>query len=123
VNKKLYVGNLPYTATTDQLREHFSQAGTVVDAVVIIDGRTNRSKGFGFVEFEKEEDAGKAITMFGGKDFGGRNLVVNEARPKAEEGGEAPAKAEAAPKAEAPKEEEATEEEKPEEVKEEKKAE
>jgi cold-inducible RNA-binding protein len=87
VNKKLYVGNLPYTVTLDQLKDYFSGAGTVIDAVVIIDSQTGRSKGFGFVEFEKEEDAKKAIEMFGGKDFQGRTLVVNEARPKVEDGG------------------------------------
>jgi len=81
VANKLYVGNLPYTATTDQLREHFATAGTVVDAVVITDRNSGRSKGFGFIEYEKEEDAKKAVDMFNGKDFDGRNLVVNEARP------------------------------------------
>jgi RNA recognition motif-containing protein len=78
---KLYVGNLPYTITGDMLRDHFTTAGTVVDAVVISDRQSGRSKGFGFVEFEKEEDAQKAIEMFNGKDMEGRNLVVNEARP------------------------------------------
>lgn len=87
MNKKLYVGNLPYTVTLDQLKDFFSGAGVVTDAVVIIDSQTGRSKGFGFIEFEKEEDAKKAIEMFGGKDFQGRNLVVNEARPKVEDGG------------------------------------
>jgi len=82
VNKKLYVGNLPYEVGTDELRTHFSQAGTVVDAVVITDKRTGRSKGFGFVEFEKEEEAKKAIEMFNSQDFQGRALVVNEARPQ-----------------------------------------
>ena len=75
---KLYVGNLPYSATTDQLREYFATAGNVVDAVVITDRSSGRSKGFGFVEFEKEEDAKKAVETFNGKDFEGRNLVVNE---------------------------------------------
>ena len=82
MSKKLYVGNLPYQATTDDLRTHFSQAGTVTDAVVIMDQRSGRSKGFGFVEFEKEEEAAKAIEMFNTKDFQGRALVVNEARPQ-----------------------------------------
>lgn len=82
--KKLYVGNLPYSAGADALRTHFSQAGTVIDAVVITDKSTGRSKGFGFVEFEKDEEALKAIEMFHGKDFDGRQLVVNEARPKEE---------------------------------------
>ena len=86
MSKKLYVGNLPYSVTTDDLKGHFSQAGSVVDAIVISDSRTGRSKGFGFVEFDKDEDADKAISMFGGKDFNGRNLVVNVARPKVEDG-------------------------------------
>ena len=64
MSKKLYVGNLPYTVTSDQLRQQFSQAGTVVDCTVITDRQTGRSKGFGFVEFEKEEDAKKAIETF-----------------------------------------------------------
>ncbi len=82
MSKKLYVGNLPYQTTTDDLRTHFSQAGTVVDAVVIMDKSTGRSKGFGFIEFEKEEEAAKAIEMFSQKDFQGRALVVNEAKPQ-----------------------------------------
>ncbi len=84
MNKKLYVGNLPYETTQDDLRTHFAQAGNVVDAVVISDRATGRSKGFGFVEFETEEEAKKAIDMFNDKDFNGRNIIVNEARPKAE---------------------------------------
>jgi len=82
VSKKLYVGNLPYTVTSDQLRQQFSQAGTVVDCTVITDRQTGRSKGFGFVEFEKEEDAKKAIETFNEQEMEGRKLVVNEARPK-----------------------------------------
>lgn len=82
MSKKLYVGNLPYEVGADALRAHFSQAGTVTDAVVIADKNTGRSKGFGFVEFEKDEEAAKAIEMFNTKDFQGRALVVNEARPK-----------------------------------------
>lgn len=84
--KKLYVGNLSYSVTSDLLKTHFAQAGTVVDAVVISDSRTGRSKGFGFVEYDKDDEAKKAIEMFNGKDMEGRNLVVNEARPKKEEG-------------------------------------
>jgi len=77
---------LPYSVTSDQLREHFSQAGAVTDCVVITDRQSGRSKGFGFVEFENEEDAKKAIEMFNQKEMDGRSLVVNEARPKREEG-------------------------------------
>ncbi len=79
---RLYVGNLSYAVNDDQLSEHFAQAGTVVTATVIKDRYSGRSRGFGFVEMETEEAAKKAIEMFHGKDFQGRNLVVNEARPQ-----------------------------------------
>lgn len=82
MNSKLYVGNLPYSVTGDTLGAHFGQAGTVVDAVVITEQHSGRSKGFGFVEMSSPEEAKKAIEMFNGKDFEGRDLVVNEARPK-----------------------------------------
>ncbi|MEA3399549.1 MAG: RNA-binding protein [Patescibacteria group bacterium] len=82
--KKLYVGGLPYKTTNDEFKTYFEEAGSVESAVVIMDKMTGRSKGFGFVEFENDADAEKAITMFDGKDFEGRNLTVNEARPKAE---------------------------------------
>lgn len=82
--KKLYVGNLAYSITQDQLREHFAAAGTVADAVVITDRETGRGRGFGFVEMATEAEAKKAIEMFNGKEMDGRALVVNEARPKAE---------------------------------------
>jgi cold-inducible RNA-binding protein len=82
VNKKLYVGNLPYSVTGDQLKSHFAQAGSVVDSVVISDKYSGRSKGFGFVEMSTEDEAKKAIEMFNGKDLEGRNLIVNEARAK-----------------------------------------
>jgi len=84
LNKKLYVGNLDYSVTQDQLKEHFAQAGSVVDVAVITDRYSGRGKGFGFVEMATEEEAKKAIEMFNEKDFGGRNIVVNEARPKRE---------------------------------------
>lgn len=80
--KKLYVGNLPYTVTDDQLNQYFAEAGTVISATVIIDKFSGKSKGFGFVEFENDDDANKAIEMFNGKEFEGRALVVNEARPQ-----------------------------------------
>jgi len=79
--KKLYVGGLPYSTTQDELQAAFSQAGAVSSATIIIDKMTGRSKGFGFVEFASDEDAEKAIDMWNGKDFGGRSLTVNEARP------------------------------------------
>jgi RNA recognition motif-containing protein len=81
---KLYVGNLDYGVTSEQLGEHFAQAGKVVEANVISDRYTGRSKGFAFVEMSSEEEAKKAIEMFNDKDFQGRNIVVNEARPKRE---------------------------------------
>ncbi len=84
MNKKLYVGNLDYGIVDDQLTELFTQAGKVETAVVITDQRTGRSKGFGFVEMSSEKEAKKAIEMFNGKEFQGRNLVVNEARPRKE---------------------------------------
>jgi len=82
--KKLYVGGLPYTTTDNELKEAFSQAGVVSSATIIMDRMTGRSKGFGFVEFENDGDADKAIDMWNGKDFGGRTLTVNEARPMEE---------------------------------------
>lgn len=82
--KKLYVGGLPYSTTEDSLKEAFSQAGAVESAIIISDKMTGRSKGFGFVEMSSDEEAQKAIDMFNGKDFEGRNLTVNEARPMEE---------------------------------------
>lgn len=81
MNKKLYVGGLPYATTEDSLRAAFAQAGTVVSVAIIKDKFTGRSKGFGFVEMGSDEEAKAAIEMFHGKDFEGRTLTVNEARP------------------------------------------
>ncbi len=81
MNKKLYVGSLSYDTTADTLKDLFSQAGTVESVAVIIDKISGRSKGFGFVEMSSEEEATKAIEMFNGKEFEGRNIIVNEARP------------------------------------------
>lgn len=78
---KLFVGNLEYTVTGDDLREAFSQAGTVVDAVVITDKMSGRSRGFGFVEMGSEEEAKAAIEKVNGMDLKGRKINVNEARP------------------------------------------
>lgn len=78
---KLYVGGLPYSTTQDELRDTFSQAGTVTSTSIIMDKMTGRSRGFGFVEMENDADAQKAIEMWNGKDFGGRKLTVNEAKP------------------------------------------
>lgn len=79
--KKLYVGGLSYQTTQQALEEHFSAAGTVASATIITDRMTGRSKGFGFVEMANDEDAETAISMFNGKEFDGRSLTVNEARP------------------------------------------
>jgi RNA recognition motif-containing protein len=83
MNSKLYVGGIPYTSTNEDLKAHFSAAGTVTSAQIIIDKMTNRSKGFGFVEMSSEEEAQKAISMFHDQDFQGRRLTVNIARPLA----------------------------------------
>lgn len=79
--KKLYVGGLPYSTTEDSLKTIFSQAGTVESATIISDRMTGRSKGFGFIEMTTDEEAQAAIDMFNGKEFEGRTLTVNEARP------------------------------------------
>ncbi len=84
---KLYVGNLPFQTTSDDLREHFAQAGNVESAQVVEDRMTGRSRGFGFVEMTTPEEAAAAIEQFNGKDFKGRNLTVNEARPRTDRGG------------------------------------
>ena len=78
---KLFIGSLPFSTTEEALKEAFSQAGNVVSATIITDRMSGRSKGFGFVEYETEAEAQAAIEMFNGKDFEGRNIVVNEARP------------------------------------------
>jgi len=82
--KKLYVGGLSYGTTEDTLRTSFAQAGEVTSASVIMDRMTGRSKGFGFVEMASDDDAGKAIEMWNGKELDGRRLTVNEARPLTE---------------------------------------
>ncbi|MDR3582205.1 MAG: RNA-binding protein [Candidatus Pacebacteria bacterium] len=78
---KLYVGGLPYSTTQDELQEAFAQSGAVVSASIITDKMTGRSRGFGFVEMASDDDAQKAIENWNGKDFGGRKLTVNEAKP------------------------------------------
>jgi len=80
--KKLFVGSLPFTVKEDELKDLFSQAGNVETAIVIIDKMTGRSKGFGFVEMSSDEEAAKAVEMFNGSDFNGRNIIVSEARPQ-----------------------------------------
>lgn len=79
---KLYVGNLPYTSTNQTLGDLFAVHGKVISAEIIMDRYSGRSKGFGFVEMESEEEANKAIEALNGKDFDGRSVVVSVARPK-----------------------------------------
>ena len=79
---KLYVGNLPYSTVDSDLQTLFAQAGTVKSAQVIKDRQSGRSKGFGFVEMSSDAEAQNAITMFHGKDYSGRPLTVNIARPR-----------------------------------------
>jgi len=86
--KKLYVGNLPFSATEDQIHEYFAQAGVNPSAVNMIRDRfTGQSRGFAFVEIANDEEADRAVGSLNGQNFGGRNLVVNEARPQQERGG------------------------------------
>jgi len=86
MNKKLYVGGLPYAVTEDKLQEIFSAHGTVESARVITDRFTGRSRGFGFVEMSSEEEAQTAIDSLNGSDLDGRSLTVNEARPQENRG-------------------------------------
>jgi RNA recognition motif-containing protein len=85
--KRLYVGNLSYQVSSEQLQELFEQYGPVRSAQVLSDRETGRSRGFGFVEMDNDEDADSAISSLDGQDFDGRRLTVNEARPRTEGGG------------------------------------
>ncbi|MCA9143109.1 MAG: RNA-binding protein [Planctomycetaceae bacterium] len=85
MTKKLYVGNLAFATTSDDLRDAFSEYGTVTSATVITDRETGRSRGFGFVEMEN--GAEQAIEAMNGKELAGRTLNVNEARPREDRGG------------------------------------
>jgi RNA recognition motif-containing protein len=79
---KIFVGNLSFRTTSEQLRELFSQAGSVISAQVTTDRDTGRSRGFGFVEMESREEGEEAIARFNGQPYEGRNLTVNEAQPR-----------------------------------------
>lgn len=87
MESKLYVGNLSYNVTEEQLRELFSEAGTIKEVTLITDRDTQRSKGFGFVEMTTQAEAQKAIEMLNGKELDGRPLTVNMARPREDRGG------------------------------------
>ena len=90
MSKKIYVGNLPFSVTLDYLKELFSSYGQIEDAIVMADKFTGRSRGFGFVTFENDADAEKAIAEMNNKDVEGRELKVNEARPLEERPKEEP---------------------------------
>ena len=79
--KKLYVGNLPFSITEQQMKDLFSAYGEITEATVVTDKYTGRSRGFGFVTLSDDEAAAKAITEMNGKDIEGRQIVVNEAKP------------------------------------------
>jgi len=83
---KLYVGNLAFQTSSEDLQQLFAQAGTVESASVVEDRDTGRSRGFGFVEMASKEEGEAAIAQFNGKEFNGRNLTVNEARPREDRG-------------------------------------
>jgi RNA recognition motif-containing protein len=87
MSMKLYVGNLSFQTTDDDLQDLFSQAGTVESASVVTDRDTGRSRGFGFVEMSSREEGEAAIAQFNGTEIGGRSLTVNEAKPKERSGG------------------------------------
>jgi RNA recognition motif-containing protein len=86
VGKKLYVGNLPFSATEEEIAAKFSACGKVESAKLIIDRDTGRSKGFGFVEMSSDAEARAAIEKLNGQDYGGRPMTVNEARPQERKG-------------------------------------
>jgi RNA recognition motif-containing protein len=87
MSTKLYVGNLAFQTTSDQLQTMFAQAGTVESVSLIEDRETGRSRGFGFVEMQTKEEGAAAIQQFNGKDLDGRALKVNEAKPREDRGG------------------------------------
>ena len=84
---RLFVGNLNFKTSSEDLQELFGQVGEVQSASVVTDRETGRSRGFGFVEMASQEDGQRAIEQFNGKEFNGRNLTVNEARPREDRGG------------------------------------
>src|SRR5882672_6617070 len=86
MSMKLYVGNLSFQTSSDDLNQLFAQAGTVESAAVVEDRETGRSRGFGFVEMSSKEEAAAAIEQFNGKEVNGRNLNVNEAKPREDRG-------------------------------------
>jgi RNA recognition motif-containing protein len=88
MNLKLYVGNLPFGATEEDLKKLFSEAGAIQSVKIVTDSYSGRSRGFGFVEMASNADAEKAISLINGKTFMDRTLIVSEARPQKKRGGE-----------------------------------
>jgi len=88
MSQKLYVGNLPFGASEEALKNLFTEAGTVESVKIIVDTYSGRSRGFGFVEMASKEEGEKAISLLNGKTFMERALVVNEAKPQKKKGGE-----------------------------------
>ena len=86
MDSKLYVGNLPFKASEEDLMKLFSEAGQVQSVKIVMDAYSGRSRGFGFVEMASQEDSEKAITMFNGKPFMDRTLTVNKAKPQKSKG-------------------------------------
>ena len=86
MSMKLYVGNLAFKTSSDELQELFTQVGTVESASVVEDRETGRSRGFGFVEMSSKEEGEAAIAQFNGKEVNGRTLTVNEAKPRENRG-------------------------------------
>jgi cold-inducible RNA-binding protein len=82
VGKKLFVGNLPFSATSEELAQHFSQVGTCESATVVTDRDSGRSRGFGFVEMSSAEEAEQAINVLNGRELGGRRINVSEAQER-----------------------------------------
>lgn len=87
MNSKLFVGNLSFSVTQNELNDMFAEYGTVTDSVLMMDRMTNRPRGFGFVTMSSAEEAQKAIDGLNGKDMGGRALTVNVAKPREENSG------------------------------------
>ena len=87
MQKKLFVGGLPYSTQQDEIQSMFAQCGEVVSATIVRDRFTNQSRGFGFVEMATEDQAAEAIKRFNGTQLGGRTIIVNESRPKERSGG------------------------------------
>ncbi len=87
MSMKLYVGNLSFQTSSQELEDLFAGIGTVESATVVEDRETGRSRGFGFVEMSSQEEGEKAITEYNGTQFGGREIKVNEAKPREDRGG------------------------------------